>query len=152
VTVTVAGTSVSCAVDAGGNFTLSSVPPIEVVLNFSGPGIDASLPLGAVADNDHLRIGVTLSGTTATLDAQQRTGSNHAAEAEGRVESLDAQSRQFVIKGGGLIQVATDAVIRRGDTPIAFADLKAGDRVHVRGVRVTERCGTSARICAKEAR
>ena len=133
VTVTVAGTSVSCAIDSGGNFTLTSVPPIQVVLNFSGPGIDASLPLGAVEDNDHVQIGVTLSGTTATLDMQQRTGSNHAAEAEGRVDSLDAKSRQLVVNGG-LIQVATDALIRRGDTPIAFADLKVGDRVHVRGV------------------
>jgi hypothetical protein len=103
VTVTVAGTNVSCAVDPGGHFTLTSVPPIEVVLNFSGLGIDASLPLGAVADNDRLQIGVTLSGTTATLDAQQRTGSNHAAEAEGRVDSLDSKSRQLVVNGG-LIQ------------------------------------------------
>jgi predicted small lipoprotein YifL len=133
VTVTVAGTSVSCAVDQGGNFLLTNVPPIQVVLDFSGPGIDASLPLGAVADNDRVQIGVTLNGTTATLDTQQRTGSNKTAEAEGRIDSIDAKSRQLVINGG-LIQVATDAVIRRGDTLIAFADLKAGDRVHVRGV------------------
>src|SRR5439155_26817659 len=66
VAVTVAGTSVSCVVDAAGSFALTNVPAIEVVLNFSGPGIDASLPLGAVADNDHVQIGVTLSGTTAT--------------------------------------------------------------------------------------
>src|SRR6266550_9631039 len=133
VTVTVAGTSVSCVVDPGGSFTLNNVPPIEVVLYFSGPGIDASLRLGAVADNDHVQIGVTLSGGTATLDTQQRTGSNHAAEVEGRVDSIDAMARKLVVTGA-LIQVGTDAVIRRGDTPIGFADLHAGDRVHVRGI------------------
>ena len=134
VTVTVAGTSVSCVIDPGGSFTLTNVPPIEVVLNFSGPGIDASLPLGAVSDNDHVQIGVTLSGTTATLDTQQRTGSNHAAEVEGRVDNIDAKGRQLLVSAA-LIQVGTDAVIRRGDTPIGFADLNVGDRVHVRGIK-----------------
>src|SRR4029077_13710568 len=65
VTVTVSGTRVSCVVVPGGTFTLNNVPPIEVVLNFSGPGVDASLRLGAVADNDTVQISVTLSGTTA---------------------------------------------------------------------------------------
>ena len=134
VTITVGGTSISSAVDAGGSFTLTNVPAIDVVLNFSGPGIDASLRLGAVADNDRVQIGVTLSGTTATLDTQQRTGSNQAAEVDGRIDSIDARARQLVVTGA-LVQVATDAVIRRGDTPIGFADLTAGDRVHVRGVK-----------------
>jgi Domain of unknown function (DUF5666) len=134
VTITVAGTSVFCVIDPGGSFTLTNVPPIEVVLNFSGPGIDASLRLGAVSDNDHVQIGVTLSGTTATLDTEQRTGSNHAAEVEGRVDSIDANARQMVVSAA-LIQVGTDAVIRRGDTPIGFADLTVGDRVHVRGIK-----------------
>jgi hypothetical protein len=134
VAVTVAGTNVSAPVDSTGSFTLTGVPPGQVVLHFSGPGIDASLPLDAVADNDHVQIGVTLSGTTVMLDTQQRTGSDHAAEAEGRVDSIDPGARQLVVHGG-VIQVAVDAAIRRGDAPIGFAELKVGDRVHVRGVQ-----------------
>src|ERR1700704_5824104 len=103
VTVTVSGTSVSSVVDPGGSFTLTNVPPIEVVLNFSGPGIDASLPLGAVADNDYVQIGVTLRGTNAKRDAQQRTGSNHGVEVDGRVDCIDAKARQLVVTGA-LIQ------------------------------------------------
>jgi hypothetical protein len=134
VTVTVTGTSVSASIDSTGSFTLTRVPPGQVVLHFSGPGIDASLPLDPVVDNDHVQIGVTVSGTTAMLDAQQRTGSDQAAEAEGRVDSIDLGARQIVVHGG-VIQVAVDAAIRRGDTPIGFAELKVGDRVHVRGVQ-----------------
>jgi hypothetical protein len=73
ITVAVAGTNVSAVVDLNGGFTLTNVPPGEVVLKFSGPGIDASLPLGTVADNDHLQIGVAVSGTTATLNSQVST-------------------------------------------------------------------------------
>lgn len=73
ITVTVAGTDVSAVVDFSGGFTLMNVPPGEVVLQFSGPGIDAALPLGAVEDSDHLQIGVTISSTSATLTSQVST-------------------------------------------------------------------------------
>ena len=79
VTVTVVGTSVSAAVDSNGSFTVTNVPPIEVVLNLAGPGINASVPIGLLGADDHVQVGITISGTTATLDSLTSTSATGAA-------------------------------------------------------------------------
>lgn len=132
VSVSITGTGVSATTDATGNFTLNDVPSSDVVLAFVGPGIDAVLPLGVVSDHDTVHIMVTLSGSTATLDAEHRVMANQAAEAEGLIDSIDVAGRRLVLSG--IVVVAPDgASIRRGDAAIAFVDLKQGERVHVRG-------------------
>src|SRR5260221_178995 len=132
--VGVEGTGASSIADAGGNFALNNVPPADVVLTFSAPGVSASAPVGAVAMNEVVQVSVTVNATVATIDSQQRTAPDNAVEAYGTLADLDVAGRQFKM-GSTLVQVASSAVIKRADAPIAFADLKNGDRVLVRGMK-----------------
>ena len=76
VVVTVEDTTISATVAADGTFTLLDVPAMDVVLDFSAPDMTASIPIGAVGSSDHVKIGVTLSGGTATLDSLTIVSSN----------------------------------------------------------------------------
>jgi uncharacterized protein DUF5666 len=131
-TVTVAGTSISAPVGGDGAFTLTGVPPIEVVLTFSGAGVNATLPLGSVASDDHVQISVTVSGTTATLDSQQRTASDNTVHLDGTISGVTGTcpSLTAVVRG---VQVQTDAstVFPRK----TCADVKSGDTVSVVGTQ-----------------
>jgi K+/H+ antiporter YhaU regulatory subunit KhtT len=129
VTVTVAGTAVSATVDAAGTFTLTDVPPIQVVLNFAGPGVNAALPLGMVAANDHLQISVTVAGTTATLNTQPQvsmTGS--IAAIAGACPSLSLSV------GGATIQTSVSTSFNGK----SCSDLVVGDSVGVVGTRQSD--------------
>ena len=76
VVVTVEDTKISATVAADGTFTLLDVPAMDVVLDFSAPDMTASIPIGVVGSSDHVKIGVTLSGGTATLDSLTIVSSN----------------------------------------------------------------------------
>jgi hypothetical protein len=145
VTVSVVGTTVSAGLDSHGSFTLTGVPAIDVVLRFAGPGIDAPLSLGMVAASDHMDISVTVSGTTATLDHQQRTGSDNVTDADGQIDSIDEDAPRFALSGT-VIDVPTGAPIRRGGATIGFSDLKRGDRAQVRGVKQNSAGVTAASV------
>src|SRR5258708_4798011 len=121
VAVAVAGPSLWSASDAGGNFTLNNVPPADVLLTFSAPGVSASVPVGAVAVNDVVHLSVTVSAGTATIDAQQKTAADNAVEAMGTLSDLDLAGRLFRI-GSTAVQVPDGASITRADAPAAFAD------------------------------
>ncbi len=134
VTVTIAGTTISTTADASGSFTLTGVPPIQIVLTFSGPGVDATLPIGAVGSSDYVQINVTITGNTATLNTQQTTSPDSTASLEGYIEAIDLNGRMVKVSGIS-IEVPTSAALTRGGTPIALSDLKTTDRVHVTGVK-----------------
>ena len=129
VIVTVAGTTVSGAVDSSGTFTLTNVPPSEVVLNFSGPGINASLPLGAIAENDRVQISVTVSGTSAKLDTPI------AVTFSGTVEGAGGTCPVATYKISGT-SVKTDAAT--AFTGKACADINNGDHVEGVGTKQTD--------------
>lgn len=132
--VTIVDTAMTAGVEPDGSFTLKGVPPSDVVLRFTGPGIDAELSLGLVAESDRLDLGVRVSGTTATLDHQLRTGSDNMTDADGPIVSIAADTRRLGLSGS-LIDVPAGAMIRRDGTAIDFSELKRGDRVRVRGVK-----------------
>ena len=134
VLVSVAGTTLSGVVDVGGLFSLTNVPAIDVVLAFTGPDVNATLPLGTVADSDQIRLTVTLSSTTVTLESQQRTGLNQSVELEGLIDTVDPANRQLVVNKT-MVSVPAGAVIKRGDAVVEFSDLAAGDRALIRGVK-----------------
>ena len=134
VVITVSGTSISTTADANGSFTLTGVPPIQIVLTFSGPGVDATLPIGTVGTSDYVQINVTVTGNTATLNTQQTTSPDSAASVEGYIETIDMTGRMLKVSGVS-IEVPTNAALNRGGVSISLSDLKAGDRVHVTGVK-----------------
>lgn len=145
ITVSVLGTRLSAVVDSHGTFRLTGVAPSDVVLHFAGPGIDASLFLGIVAASDRMEISVTVGGTAAALDHQQRTGSDNVTDADGQIDSVAAGARRVALSGS-VIDVPAGAKIRREGALIGFSDLKPGDRARVRGVKQEDGGITAASV------
>jgi hypothetical protein len=133
VTVTIQGTNIGVAVDSQGKFTFTGVPGGTVTLVFTSGGASATLTLNGVTATDTITIRVTLKGTTATLDDEQRNGAT-MTELEDQIAAINPEgtSRTLVV-GGTRVSVPAAATIRHGDLPIDFTALKVGDRVHVRG-------------------
>jgi hypothetical protein len=129
-TVTIVGTNVSAPVDASGGFTLTNVPEGTVRLEFSGPGVNASVTI-TVSTGEQIQIAVTVNGSSAQVESQHRSGRNRA-EVEGRITELVAANRTLRVSGT-LVTVPETAEIRRGGQRLQFADLVVGDKVEVRG-------------------
>ena len=136
-TITVTGTNISATVSPGGSFTLPGVPAGNVELHFTGPGLDDRDTIDDVAEHEDIRLAVTISGTHAVVTITNRSGQGNQgdqSELEGLIGSIDVSARTFVVDGI-TIHVPTTVTIRHGDQTVAFADLKAGQRVHVRGTK-----------------
>ena len=129
-TVSVAGTSTATSVDGSGHFVLQNVPSGNVTLQFTGTGVNATLTLSNVAPNSTLTISVQVSGTTAQLDTGETEGPDNDAEIEGTVT---AKGTNTLTVAGKAVSVAASTTITHGDTKMALADIKVGDRVHVHG-------------------
>jgi len=70
--VTIAGTDIATSVDGAGKFTLTNVPSGTVVLNFSGPGVSASLSISGVSAGDQIQITVRLDSSNAKVESEER--------------------------------------------------------------------------------
>jgi hypothetical protein len=130
-TVTVAGTGISTPVDSQGRFTLSGVPSGPVQLQFSGPGVNATITI-TVNGGEQIQIAVTVNGNSARVESEHRSGSNNRGELEGRITEIDATARTMRVSGT-LVAVPADAIIRHGSRTLQLADLVVGDHVEVRG-------------------
>lgn len=132
--VTVVGTNLSSGVDAAGRFTLTGVPAGEVLLKFTGPGVDAIVRLSQVLAAQTVTLSVNVTGGGVVVEADVRSTSAEG-QLEGRVESLPP-----TVAAGSLMvaamMVKTDAGTRieHGGATKTFADLQIGMRVHVVGV------------------
>lgn len=134
-TITVEGTALSVTADSRGQFSLTGLPEGTLQLRFRGPGTDARLNV-TVGPNEQVTIAVTASGSSATLESEHRSGrSENRVEIEGRITEIAAGPPRTIRVSGSLVTVPTTAVIRHGGTTLPFADLKVGDRVHVKGTR-----------------
>lgn len=132
ITITVVGTSISSNADAAGRFTLMNVPPGDVQLQLTG-GANSTLSVGTVQASQTLDLVVTVSGSTASIDSQVKSGSGEA-ELEGRVESLPPTMAALTFKAAGRT-VKTDSATQfiDGSVTRTFADLQIGMRVHAKG-------------------
>jgi len=130
--VTVVGTSISSGIDAAGRFALNGVPAGSAQLKFVGPGVDASLTLSGVQSSQNIELVVALTGTSAAVESEVRTGADE--QIEGRVESLPptTAASTFVVAGR---TITTDGTTRfeQSGTAKSFSDLQIGIRVHVTG-------------------
>jgi Domain of unknown function (DUF5666) len=131
-TVTVSGTNISASVSPGSTFVLSGVPAGNVELHFMGSGVDARNTIADVADNEQIHIVVNVHGTNADIEINDREGPNHEVELEGLIVSINVGARTMVVDGK-TVSVPASAVIRHGDTSFTLAQLKVGQRVHVKG-------------------
>ena len=136
VTVTIVGTGATTTIDGNGSFTLDNVPPGSVQLHFQGRGVDAMLTIAGIEAADHISIAVTLNGSNARLDAREKTnsGNGNGNEVNGRIDAIDAGARTLRVNGM-TVMVPASAVIRHGNRTFAFADLRVGDHIEVKGSR-----------------
>jgi len=129
--VTISGTDISTMLDGTGQFTLTGVPPGTVTLQFSGPGVSATITLSGVTTGDQIHIEVTLTNSGARVDSESRQHDDDG-EVEGRITAVDAGQRTLKV-GTTLVSVPATAIIRGGGKTMAFADLKVGQKVEVHG-------------------
>lgn len=135
VTVSIAGTNISTAVDGQGQFTLNDVPTGTVTLNFTAPGASAAITLTGIGPTDNVQITVTLNGTTAHVDSERHSAPDKGnGETQGRITAIDATAKTFQVSGM-TVKVGPATTIRHGNKTVAFADLKVGDHVEVKGTK-----------------
>jgi hypothetical protein len=133
ITVTIAGSNLTVSVDNQGKFTFTGVQAGTVQLVFTGGGGTATVTLNGVQETDKITIQVTLKGTTATLDTEQRNGAT-VTELEDQITAINPGGTTRTLDVGSTrVSVPATAVMRHGDTAVDFAALRVGDRVHVRG-------------------
>jgi hypothetical protein len=131
ITVTVAGTSISGAVDGLGQFTLTGVPAGPIELRFTGPGVNATVTI-TITGQEQLQLAITINGNSASVEAQHRRDKDDRAEIKGWVTAVDPVARTLHV-AGSLVNVPETATIRRGSHRLELSDLQVGDRVEVRG-------------------
>lgn len=71
-TVSIAGTNLSVAVDGSNAFVLQHVPAGDVELRFTGSGVDGRVPLAAVSTDDTIDLIVRLTGSTISVESEHR--------------------------------------------------------------------------------
>jgi hypothetical protein len=132
-TVRIPGTTVTATIDPSGQFILRDVPSGTIVLQFSGPGVSATITLASVQNGQTVTITVSLTASSASIESDRRS-SGGGEELEGRVESLPPTTPDLTLVVAGR-RVVTDANTRfflRG-APASFDALEIGQRVHVKG-------------------
>jgi hypothetical protein len=73
-TVSVAGTNLSASIESSGRFQIDRVPAGDVQLRFRDSNVDATARLNNVAASDFIEIQVQVSGTSATILSENRSG------------------------------------------------------------------------------
>ena len=134
ITITVVGTGVSTTADSQGQFTLTNVPAGTVQLNFSGAGSNATVTIADVGPNDKVQITVSVNGNHGHVDSEHHSNPGHNGEFVGRIGSIDAGAKTFLVSGT-TVKVVDSTTIRHGSKTLHFADLKVGDHVQVRGTK-----------------
>jgi hypothetical protein len=132
-TVSVAGTTLTAAVDAAGAFTLRGVPPGNVQLNFSSPSTSGTVGLSDVRSSETIDIAVSVTGATVTLESQARSMGSET-QLEGRIEEFPALSvADDLVVAGRVVMTDANTIFNIGGASGDFADLQIGFRVHVKG-------------------
>lgn len=140
VEVSVRGTGMSMILSGSGEFLFSGVPA-GAQLDFHRPsdGIEASLAVDARAGF----LAVELTRSTATASAKtatsRRRGVSPTREEQFEGTIVTAAAGSLVLFTSKQVEqtvaLTADTVIRKGQTPVAAADLKAGTRVHVKATK-----------------
>jgi len=132
--ITIVGTNITVDVTGDGTFTLKNVPSGNVVLQITGPGVNATITLNDLQTGQLVTITVNVNGTTADIDSDRRSKGGEE-QLEGRVESLPptTPAGDFIVAGRTVRTNATTTFRRADDSAGTFADLVLGYRVHVKG-------------------
>jgi hypothetical protein len=128
VTVSVSGTNLTATTDGSGRFSLSSVPPGQVTLQFTGAA-NGSMSLDDVGEHDAIELDVHVQNGQVE-DEQAQNGAQ--SQLEGKIVRVNGGAHSFVI-GQITVMVPSTATIEHGNQTLTFSSLVAGARVHVKG-------------------
>ena len=109
-------------------------------------GTCAGIVVGAKLD---MEVTEQADGTFLASEVEFEEKPKHKFEGEGRITAIDPTARTITVEGH-VILVPMTAILRHGDTPLTFADLKVGYRVHVRALRNVDGSLTAERIVVQE--
>jgi|GEM_PF-1418011 len=151
VTVQIAGTSLSTVAAADGSFSLSGVPEGNITVMFETSSGTATVGINGVQPNESIRIEVTVSGSTASVDNIDRNGADDGMGGGGGTVELDLQLEvdpdswnlnydhangtvEAFIRGTGFDKVLLDSITLEGDNADAMpleplAATRQGDHV-----------------------
>ncbi len=130
--VQVVGATVSSAVSPAGDFSLRNVPPGDVGLKVTGSGDEAVVTVGGVRSGDAIQVRLVVTGNVGRVDFDSRGGNSGKVELEGLIESKTLPD-MLMVNGQAVKVVTATTDIRKGNTPMTYAQLTVGFRVHVRG-------------------
>jgi hypothetical protein len=132
-TVSIAGTSMSAALDAAGRFTLGGVPAGDVQLQVNTAGTAGSVPIAAVLPAQTIEVVVAMGSGSATLESEVRHGAGEA-ELKGTITALPPTTPALTFTAAGkTVRTDSSTVFVSGSMPKTFGDLKVGMRVEVHG-------------------
>jgi Domain of unknown function (DUF5666) len=137
--VSIVGTSTGSAIDGTGRFELRSVSSGDVQLQFSGTGIDARVMIAGVNSGEQIRIVVTITGSTALLNVEERVTQDNRVELTGTVSAGACAS--FTLNGA-TVTTNSQTTFEHG----TCADVRPGRRVEVKGTRQGTGPVTATRI------
>lgn len=136
-TVAVVGTSISTTVSGLGQFVLTGVPAGSSQLNFTGPGVNATLSFSPVQGTETISINVKISGNHAEIESEEHD--NHGdLEINGILSNLTGTAASFSFMVGTKTVHGDNqtSFFGDGDRADTFATLKNGARVEVKGATV----------------
>ena len=99
-TASVMGTSLSSQVAGDGRFNLSRVPVSNVQLRFTGPGTNATLPLGDLRAGETVSIRVMVSGTSAALEGSGGNNDDDRDRDDDNQDDIEITARVAGKSGG----------------------------------------------------
>lgn len=136
VEVSAVGTGMSAILAADGRFTFAGVPANAELAFRRADGVDARLRVSSPAP-----LLVELAGKTATDRGARRRGVSPkdpvpSQQIEGVIKTAGTDSIVVFDSHQQAVTVALDSstLIRKGDKTVKAADLKVGDRVHVKAL------------------
>lgn len=142
--VSVVGTPLSTSTDAAGQFVLSGVPTGRIELRFEGPGLDARLEIGGLADGQEISITVRVNGggvvlvsgddpspsPSASPSPTPSPVDDDEAEFNGRLDAIDGTT--LTVAGRTVLTDANTKIRQHGDA-VHFSTLQVGQTVEVEG-------------------
>jgi hypothetical protein len=154
VMVRVSRTGQSTQTDGSGEFTLANVPGGDQELSFSRSDIDARGTLSIAGANVAITATIRGRSTVVITPRGNPPGTtttphgNTVEEIEGLVSAVGASSLTVFDQrlGSVVVNVTGTTVIRKGETPVALADILVGMRVHVKATAETNGTFTAIEI------
>lgn len=130
-TVLAPGVMTAATVDASQSFTLTGVTPgSNVVLQFSGTGLDTQVPIGPVGTSELVVVSLVRSSDTLQVDHTGRRSAD-GKQIQGVIDSIGTTS--FIVIGQTILTDTSTQFVRSSGVTASFADLSVGNKVTVSG-------------------